>query len=184
LNNDEIIYWDKKRKLTWDDFKGQPDAENPHAAISSVGFEFNYEYENDERKTKIKVTFKDINVKTIFNLSISWVRQERLNTDLVSSTLLNHEQGHFDLAYEFSLTVQQEMRDKLQDSYFSVRGKNKEQQTKSFFKERNKITNPIIGNLRKEHVEIIQKKYEDETRRGTILSKQNEYDQRFSKLRN
>lgn len=113
LTNDEYIYWDKKRKLTWNDFKGNPNPENPHTASSAIGLKFDYEFEYDERKTKTKIIFKDIFVKSTFTSSLSWVRQERIDTDLKSSTLLNHEQGHFDLAHKFSLTVQEKIREQL-----------------------------------------------------------------------
>ena len=183
MNDEDVIYWNKNKKLTWDDFKGTPDPNNPHAASSSVGFEYAYECENNIRKTKVICGFKNIKAEAIFIPSKSWVRKERIPDEHSSTVLLNHEQGHFDLAKESSKQVQEKIMERLRNVTFSFMGKSKEQLEKNQEKRRRKLTKPIEQELKKEHKEVIQKRYEEETDHGKVETKQNEYDERFSKLR-
>jgi predicted secreted Zn-dependent protease len=80
--DDNLIDWKESRKLTWADFKGSPDPASSNAALtnSSITVEFGY---NNKSLTH--------SIKCRFNKTLSW---GRLRNDYI----LNHEQGHFDIA--------------------------------------------------------------------------------------
>jgi len=77
------IYWIKKRKLTWDDYKGVPET-GFLEAVSYCGFQYKPSYKND---TLIFV------IETVLSKEKSWVKKEHNK----NQDLLIHEQSHFDL---------------------------------------------------------------------------------------
>lgn len=86
----DLVVWEERRELSWDDFAGAPDASSPYLAFSQVG-------STDVIKNLPDGTFEILVAQTIFVPSLSWVVPEGK-----SDALLKHEQGHFDL--EESLT--------------------------------------------------------------------------------
>jgi predicted secreted Zn-dependent protease len=80
--DDNLIDWSADRKLTWADFKGTPNPSSPNAALtnSSINVEFGF---NGKQMTH--------SIKCRFNKSLSWGR-------IKNDYILNHEQGHFDIA--------------------------------------------------------------------------------------
>ncbi len=85
----DSIYYNPNRKLTWADFKGQPVAGSPAAAITNSGFGFGMGTYTKAGKTRI-----NISVNGSFNKSLSWVKPAYAN-----EYVLNHEQHHFDLTW-------------------------------------------------------------------------------------
>lgn len=81
-----IILWSETNKITFSDFKGIPDKNSKYEAISHVGINYNYSY-NDEG---FKVT-----VHSTFNKDSSWIKVNSLR-------LIYHEQGHFDISELFA----------------------------------------------------------------------------------
>ena len=81
-NQSNLIEWSRERKLTWSDFKAQPDKNSTNAALtsSSINIEFGY------TSTGLKY-----NIKCRFDQNLSWGR-------IKSDYILAHEQGHFDIA--------------------------------------------------------------------------------------
>lgn len=79
---DNIIEWSPSRKLTWADFKGSPDPSSTNAALtnSSITADFGF---NQKGLTHT--------IKCRFNKLLSWGR-------IRNEYILNHEQGHFDIA--------------------------------------------------------------------------------------
>ena len=80
--DENLIEWSASRKLTWNDFKGSPDPSSNNAALtnSTITVEFGY---NNKGLTH--------SIKCRFNKLLSW---GRIRNDYI----LNHEQGHFDIA--------------------------------------------------------------------------------------
>jgi hypothetical protein len=78
--------WNEQRKLTWDDFRGQLDPNEPDvtaaATFCGMGFEA-----RPGKNRKL-----DIRVYNTFFPEHSWVRQGEQK-----ESILAHEQGHFDL---------------------------------------------------------------------------------------
>ena len=77
-----LVDWNASRKLTWDDFKAVPVPGSSNAALtsSSINIEFGY----DENGLQYSI-------KCRFDKNRSWVKVK-------NTIVLEHEQGHFDIA--------------------------------------------------------------------------------------
>jgi lipopolysaccharide export LptBFGC system permease protein LptF len=82
IQANNLIPWNASRKLTWNDFKGDPDPHTSNAALTSsnINIEFGY----DETGFQYSISCN-------FDKNRSWVR-------IKNNEVLAHEQGHFDLA--------------------------------------------------------------------------------------
>ncbi|WP_082161600.1 DUF922 domain-containing protein [Rufibacter radiotolerans] len=76
------IPWSMQKRLSWNDFAGNPSEDNPHHALTSTNMEMKVKCENNQLKFK---------VEAVFNPKESWTRNKS------SELLLAHEQLHFDL---------------------------------------------------------------------------------------
>ncbi|WP_192820746.1 DUF922 domain-containing protein [Rufibacter sp. LB8] len=76
------IPWAPQKRLTWNDFAGEPAPENSHHALTSTNMEMKVKCEDNQLKFK---------VEAVFNPRESWTRNKN------SAELLAHEQLHFDL---------------------------------------------------------------------------------------
>jgi len=85
----DSIYYSPARKLTWADFKGMPDANNPAVAITNSGFGFGLGAYRGGGRTQL-----NINVHCSFSKVESWVKKGYDN-----EYVLNHEQRHFDISW-------------------------------------------------------------------------------------
>ncbi|HVM89393.1 MAG TPA: DUF922 domain-containing protein [Puia sp.] len=81
--NSSLIDWNSERRLTWDDFKANPDKNSPNAALTGTNIKFDFSYSSD-RGFQYHITCQ-------FDKNKSW---GRVKTDYI----LAHEQGHFDIA--------------------------------------------------------------------------------------
>lgn len=81
-SEDNLIEWSASRKLTWEDFQGKPDPSSTNAALtnSTINVEFGF---NNKGLTH--------SIRCRFNKRLSWGR-------IRNEYILNHEQGHFDIA--------------------------------------------------------------------------------------
>lgn len=77
-----LIEWKEDRKLTWKDFKAQPDRNSTNAALTSSSINIEFGYGNSGLK---------YNIKCRFDPNLSWGR-------IKNDYILAHEQGHFDIA--------------------------------------------------------------------------------------
>ncbi len=85
--NSDTVYYNIQRKLTWDDFKGKPDLNHKGSAVTSSGFAFSWNGQNDGDTFYLKIS-----VYTFFTKSNSW-KKSMVKTDYH----LLHEQTHFDI---------------------------------------------------------------------------------------
>ena len=85
--NSDTIYHDTSRILTWKDFKGIPEKNNPGGAITSSGFAF-----STDIKVEYKVIYINVGVYTFFIKSESWKKPF-----IITDYHLLHEQRHFDI---------------------------------------------------------------------------------------
>ena len=106
------IVWDANRKLTWDDFQGEVPKDAPEGidAQSSVGVFSNWQTSfkctnaGKSGKRKCTVTITAPSAEARFNPNTSWVRPNARTDDL-----LQHEQGHFDIAEVFARKKREQM---------------------------------------------------------------------------
>jgi len=81
--NSSLIDWSADRKLTWNDFKANPDRNSPNAALTGTSIKFDFSY-NASKGFQYHISCQ-------FDKNKSW---GRIKTDYI----LSHEQGHFDIA--------------------------------------------------------------------------------------
>jgi hypothetical protein len=86
--------WSPTRRLTWDDFSGDPDTKDHLHAITST---------NIDMKAKCVGGKFKFEVKSVFLLDESWSK------DKTSAPLLLHEQLHFDLTEIYARKIRQEL---------------------------------------------------------------------------
>jgi hypothetical protein len=100
---EDIIKWKREKKLTWADYKAQPDTTGFTAAVTKCGISFSTVTSSYERYI--------FEVYATFESKKSWVWKKR-----ASDTLLLHEQGHFDLTELYT----RKFRKALSDSTFVI----------------------------------------------------------------
>lgn len=86
--NNDTIKWSASRKLTIDDFKAVPDSNSKFRAVSMIG---NY------GRYKIKGDTLYVVYVNYFLSEKSWFKKDKKNSKN-NTTLLVHEQGHFNIA--------------------------------------------------------------------------------------
>lgn len=141
----DFIEWSPSRKLSWADFKGSPNPSSSNVALtnSSINAEFGF------NNSKLIHT-----IKCRFSKSLSWVR---VKTDYI----LNHEQGHFDIAEIHARILHKE----LQEYEFNAKTVNKD-------------INRIYEEVMKLHV-TTQKNYDLQTNHSIDTAKQGEWDRKI-----
>ncbi|MCP4461037.1 MAG: hypothetical protein GY816_23900 [Cytophagales bacterium] len=82
------IKWENEKRLSWSDFQGSIDLTSDHAAKTCSGFKYSASTIKGGDKLVI-----DVEVYSYFLKDLSWSHEEKQST-----TLLGHEQGHFDIA--------------------------------------------------------------------------------------
>ncbi len=93
----ETISWSEKR-LTWNDFKGQPPVSDRVAATTASGI--SYQFSTSGTKNSYKVDFE---ISTHFYPNESWYKP-----DLCDEVILGHEQLHFDISELFARKLRME----------------------------------------------------------------------------
>ncbi len=100
----EGIRWQANRPLAWSDFKGQadPNAEPHTAALTAASVSLGYELEvRGGRRCELEIV--RIETAAEFHPEHSWVRDGAR-----TAAILEHEQGHFDLAEVFRAVLERE----------------------------------------------------------------------------
>ncbi len=85
--DNDTIYYDFNRNLTWQDFKGVPDNNHFGGAVTASGFAFDSQINFDGKNI-----YLNIGVYAFFSKSDSW-KKPQINSDYH----LLHEQHHFDI---------------------------------------------------------------------------------------
>ena len=95
----EKFQWQEHTQLSWDDFKGEVNTthdESAAATCCSIGFKTN---------TPVSGGKPEIVVYNTFYTNRSWVRP-----DARIPSILNHEQGHFDLCEVYTRKLKERMK--------------------------------------------------------------------------
>jgi len=187
-NDPNLIPWSKDYKITWDDFQGKPDRKyakelEKFGAKVTATIDHRLNWAIDDATTKIKVQIIEVKVRCFFNKKLSWVRKSLLSKDKeYLKTVLNHEQGHLDLAEEHVRLMESKLK-LLQNKKFSVHGKNLEEQLMNTQATKEKLDKKFYNQL-EELWKNDDANYDEETNHGNIKEMQIKWDDRFSKLRN
>ena len=96
---DDQIIWNKARKLTWNDFKGEAPSDTPVAALTASGI--SYSFSSVQRGDEMEINYI---VTANFYPSRSWYQPK-----YASSNVLAHEQLHFDITELFARKFRQRL---------------------------------------------------------------------------
>lgn len=176
---EEILDWSPRRSLQWSDFLAEPNPAVYQDAVTKVTYRFTWTVTSEKMGAELIFRIKNIQLATEFQKNLSWVREI-----FATNNLLNHQQGFFDLAEEIRPVITENLSNLFANQNYPIRGMN-ESERMQFAKEDSALL--IRDKLDKLYDSIFLKeaeKYESETAYGENLSKQQEYDKRFDKLRN
>lgn len=93
--------------LTAEDFQGTPEANSPYKAWTSANLQFRYAYRYRTQNRQTVVTLTEIDVWAEVERDKSWNRRPK------DPLLMDHEQGHFDIAHAHALEAQAKLRETL-----------------------------------------------------------------------
>ncbi len=144
--------WAEHQKLSWEDFQGPvraSDEESAAATHCGMGFRINGMTQTGK---------PDVTVYNTFYTKKSWVRN-----DAKITSILEHEQGHFDLCEIFT----RKLRTRVSD--ISLNTPDMKESLMAIFSEVNN------------EYEICQQAYEDETIHGTNIHEQKRWMEKISK---
>lgn len=85
---EEVIYWAPGTKLTWNDFKGEPNGSSTHVANTNSGISAPWRSSGDS---------VSVSITCLFDKNKSWVKPGSK-----TPYILQHEQGHFDITELFA----------------------------------------------------------------------------------
>src|SRR5690242_9054287 len=90
----DTIHWRPTYQLKWNDFKAAPDKSAPFAAQTDCSISYAYTFQNN---------VFSVSVISYFNRNRSWAK----NKTTSDSSLLKHEQGHFNINELFARKMRQ-----------------------------------------------------------------------------
>ncbi|MHA7647195.1 hypothetical protein [Nitrosopumilus sp. S4] len=177
MGEHEVIVWSKDRKLHWFDFKAES---NPAVFEDSHSFiKYRYTWVVDSEKIGDAIMFfvKNIQLFVEFHPLLSWIRN---STEQV--TLLNHEQGRFDLAELIKQEKISELCEQFNAKKFPTRGSNGEQRKQFAKEDSGKMIGEEVKKLELEF-QLRSNEYDAQTNYGKNIEKQKEFDLIFARLR-
>jgi len=182
LAGSDMIQWDENRKLTWDDFQGNPySSSNPTFHSTAYGattysyttYDFSWEFSNAQG---CYYKYTNISSTAHFDKSKSWVRE-----GYVTDFVLKHEQGHFDIAQISADSFNEQVQSELMGKEFPCPGDRKDANSIN-----NHARNQVQGVFSEEHQIQVQmnEDYDDETQgpKDSSNSGQNEWDNKIQSL--
>ena len=171
------LEWTPEFTLKWSDFQAESNPAVFEDSHSVIKYRFTWTVNSEKIDEQIVFLIEDIRLYVEFHPLLSWVRLSEAN-----DSLLNHEQGNFDLAELVKNENLSKLQNQFYSKYFPTRGQN-EAQEKQFAKEDSgKMINAEVEKLQKLFDEK-SLKYHDETNFGTDSESQSKYDSIFSQLR-
>lgn len=147
-NSEDLVDWSASKKLTWSDYKAGPNPNSDAAASTTTYLGIEYNISQDGMGFKIQCRF---------SRTRSWGRHK-------SEYILQHEQGHFDIAEIFARKLNKEM---LEYKF------NK----KTYAKDLDKIYNDLM-----KEKEETQNKYDRESNHSIIKEKQMEWLKKINEM--
>jgi hypothetical protein len=159
-NDNDIITWNKNRKLSWNDFQGKISNDKIYEVIN-----VNNENEEDGARSRVAIALNfqckagkaNHIITTEFEKNNSWVIPSRKTEDL-----LNHEQIHFDIAEIFAR--------KLRSKLSTLKSPCDRSSVLTLYQS---IDNELVD---------FQKQYDIETSHGTSKNKQQEWSSKVNNL--
>lgn len=120
-DTEETILWSEAQRITWEDFKGQPDNDTDAAAITASGLSYDLSASIGKRgKVDVVCT-----VSAYFYPYESWFKQQ-----YADGNILSHERLHFDITE----LMARKFRKRIEEGEFT---KNVKMEVKQIYKEVN-----------------------------------------------
>ena len=177
MSEKTTLEWTPGFTLSWSAFQAESNPAIFEDSRSVIKYRFTWVVDSEKIDENIVFLINDIALFVEFHPLLSWVRQSESN-----ESLLNHEQGNFDLAELVKRENIVNLQEQFYKKHFSTRGQNEEQR-KQFAKEDS-------GKMIHEQVEKLQnlfdersQTYHDDTNYGRNLEEQSKYDLSFKQLR-
>lgn len=100
ISDEETVSWNEVNKLTWADFKANPETETDAVALTASGITFGYSVKTaGERIVDFSTT-----VESHFYPNKSWYLKDQANPHI-----LGHEQLHFDITELYARKFRQQL---------------------------------------------------------------------------
>lgn len=171
------LEWNPNSTLTWSDFQAESNPAIFEDSHNVIKYRFTWVVDSEKIDDDIVFLINDISLFVEFHPLLSWVRQSEAN-----ESLLNHEQGNFDLAElvkrENIISLQEEFYKK----HFLTRGQNDEQRKQFAKEDSGKMIHKQVEKLQNLFDERSQK-YQNETNYGKNLEAQSMHNLAFKQLR-
>lgn len=178
MDENNIVAWSSQKFLNWTDFKAEPNPALYQDAFSKIRYGYTWTLNSEKMGTDVFFYIDKINLTTQFLKHLSWVREQ-----VATDHLLRHQQGFFDLAEEIRPKIVQLLQEKLIHKRYPTKGKN-EEESKQYARESSEmLIRTELNALYQETFLVEAKKYALDTEHGENTTKQEEYDNRFKKLR-
>ena len=101
---------------------------------------------------------------------------------MVGPKMINHEQGHFDLAESMRHEIMKKMSETLGNTWHPTRGQNAEQRKQFAREDSGSLIHTELAKWEK-ILQDARTKYDEKTNYGQIKDRQTEYDESFKRLR-
>ncbi len=177
MSQNNTIAWSKDYFLKSSDFKADSNPATFEDSHSTIKYSYIWIVNSEGFGNEIKFFIENIVLTTEFYPMLSWIRQTQDPT-----LLLNHEQGHFDLAELLKSKITRHIEDAFFGKKFSTRGQNSEQQ-KQYARESSGLM--IANEVEKWEKYLFDERqeYDSQTNYGQTYEKQQKFDDMFKKLR-
>ncbi len=146
-SQDEIIFWNDKQPLKWEDFTGSLVETSGFYASTHSSIKYRYSYNTSGTIYNLR-----FDVSSYFIKGKSWTLKERQ-----TPALLKHEQLHFDITELYARKLKEELEKQSYSNDF-------------------KDQVPQIFNAKKLELDSVQKRYDDETDHSMNKEKQKEWE--------
>ena len=177
MSEKNVIVWSKYSSLKWSDFLAEYNPAAFEDSHSFIKYQYTWTVNSEKMGSDILFFIEDLKISPEFHPLLSWVRLVQADENL-----LNHEQGHFDLAEIVKRENIEQIKNQLYGKQFPTRGQNEEQR-KQFAKEDS--TKLVAIEIKKLEDVLSQRRqeYDSATNFGQDTKEQSEYDSVFQKLR-
>jgi len=171
------LEWTPDFILSWSAFQAESNPAIFEDSHSVIKYRFTWVVDSEKVDENIVFLINDITLFVEFHPLLSWVRQSESD-----ESLLNHEQGNFDLAELVRRENIANLQEQFYKKHFSTRGQNDEQRKQFAKEDSGKMINEQVEKLQNLFDERSQK-YHDDTSYGKNLEAQSKYDLTFKELR-
>lgn len=166
--------WEKSHPLTWGDFRGIPNPFSPYGASIKTHLDYQISYDWEIIQGSCHYWFTEVEGIAYMSKIESFVKGQNKN-----NLILNHEQGHFDLAQTYAKKFTEKAELDLLNKKFLCPKNDVDQINNEANQKADIILNQIRGGL-----QPTQDDYDDETNHGLYYDGQKKWDYTIKNLLN